>query len=154
MLKELGFSFIENGICFTVNTNIFPLDVIKATCYIFLDRIYIFIEGDLPKLTVYMKGKKSFKRKDLEKIVCKFNNELINNSYRKDIAKNNKKYREMLISQALFGANPDEVDNLIINMDQNDKQDDKQDYLDDPLQIAVPWEEKYGKSRTQNDADI
>lgn len=65
----------ENSILLNINPEIYNLSVVYTTCYSFLDKAYILIDGD-PKfeLLVELKPKKEY---DLEKLGREFNNELI-----------------------------------------------------------------------------
>lgn len=65
----------ENSILLNINPEIYNLSVVYTTCYSFLDKAYILIDGD-PKfeLLVELRPKKEY---DLEKLGREFNNELI-----------------------------------------------------------------------------
>ena len=131
----------HNSIFITLNPNIYPLESILNTCYVFIDSFYIFLDsGSKGNIKVYIKGKKVISKKQLELLKGKFNNELLYNALRYKISKNNKKIREYIIGRALYSALPDS--DLSFKIDNNKKLD----YIDDPLGIAIPWEEKYGKS--------
>ena len=80
--------------------------------------------------------------KDDKKWDCKiptkeYFNELLNYAFRVSLANDNKKRRDYIIEKALFAS---------IN-NNNDTNNQQLDYNDDPLGIAVPWEEKYGKKK-------
>jgi len=107
-----------------------------------------------------------------------FTNELINQALRFKLAKQTEKVRTMIVGRAIGEAQPydsmsdqqrdggpdrgpdggpdtyqipdlpPEVAKLLA------EEDDGLDFLDDPLGIAVPWEEKYGKKKDgENKAD-
>jgi len=109
----------------TVNPKIYPLDVIYAASYVFLDRAYIRLDGDPKKeikITITPKKGQSLKKE--------FENELINYGDYSNRAKATKGIREALMQKA-----------LLVNDSVSD------DYIDDPEGIAIPWEEKYGKDK-------
>ena len=58
----------------------------------------------------------------------------MNYTVRINLTKSNRKLREFIVSQALFSA----VSGQEITEDESEFK-----YEDDPLGIAVPWEEKY-----------
>src|SRR3989339_902529 len=103
---------MENKIKIKLDIGIYPLEAVYAACYMFIDRVYIYLED----------------------INGEFLNELLHCVYRINIAKNNKKIREYIVEKALFSA-----------ISQSDNEDDL--IFDDPLGIAIPWEEKYGDGK-------
>lgn len=126
-----------------LNSKIYPLEAILNACYIFIDRAYIFLDSD-PKgnqIKVSIKGKKRLTQKQLEVLKGEFTNELLHSALRYQISKNNKKIREYIIGRALYSALP--TPDLFTASG-------KLDYQEDPLGIAIPWEEKYGKKKKKN----
>jgi len=121
---------------FKPNTKIYPLEVILSTAYLFIDRAYVFLQTKGDNIEVSLKGKKKISLKQLEAIKGEFYNELLNCALRLKIAKRNKDIRQYIVQQALFSAASDLVDSSP-NLDA--------DYKDDPLGIAVPWEEQEKK---------
>jgi len=126
-----------------LNPMIYPLEVIYSTCYVFIDRAYLFLDGDPKKeIIVAIKGKKNLSKKQLENLAGEFLNELLSAALRINLAQHNKKIRQYIVERALVSAANDE--NL----------DESVSYLDDPLGIAVPWEEKYSKkSKNSNEEE-
>lgn len=126
-----------NSIKIEVDVNVYPLEAIYGTSYVFLDRAYIFIDQvKANKIIVYLKGKNKLSVKDKDDLQGEFLNELLNYSFRSRLAKENKKTREYMIEQALFGA-----------INQSSGLSDQPGYNDDPLGIAVSWEKKYGRKK-------
>lgn len=123
-----------------LNSKIYPLEAILNTCYIFIDRAYIFLDSDSKRdqIKVSIKGKHRLSEKQLESLHGEFMNELLHCALRYTVSKNNKKIREYIIGRALYSALP--VPELTSSKE-------KLDYLEDPLGIALPWEEKYGKKK-------
>lgn len=131
----------QRKICFTIKQSIYPLEAILNACYVFIDRLYIFLDTDskVENIKVSLKGKKRLSRKHLELLKGEFINELLHCALRYKISKNNKKIREYIIGRALYSAVVDSSDLA--------STEEKIDYQDDPLGIAIPWEEKYGKKK-------
>ncbi len=121
----------------SLNPKIYPLEAIYGACYVFIDRAYLFLDGD-PKeeVKVYIKGKSNLSPKKLEALAGEFENELLNYTLRLALAKNTRKVRETIVEKALFSALPQEK-----------IREDEEVVEEDPLGIAVPWEEKYGKKK-------
>lgn len=128
----------ENKIVISVDPNLYPLESIYGAAYVFLDRAYIFLDGDSKKeIHVHLKGKKKLTDGDMENLADEFLNELLNYSLRYQISRDNRKIREYIVAAALIGASGENIDKSI--------ESDEKDWKKDPLGIAVPWEEKYSK---------
>lgn len=118
---------------------IYPLESILSACYRFVDRCYVFLDQpETRKIRVSLKPKQIPRNKDLSAIVGEFSNELLHQSLRLKIAARTSSIREMVVGRALLSAEP-------MGIPQEEDLFDSADYLEDPLGIAVPWEEKYGK---------
>lgn len=124
----------ENRIIVSINPKIYPLDVIYSAAYVFLDRTYIFIDGD-PKEEVIIELKPKNDKENLENLGGEFNNELLNYAAYKAQAEKNAPIRQMIIQRALLTNDP----SLKI------QEPSGESYIEDPEGIAIPWEEKYGK---------
>jgi len=119
---------------FKPNTKIYPLEVVLSTAYLFVDRAYVFLQTKGDDIEISLKGKKKTSLKQLKVIKGEFYNELLNCALRLKIAKRNKDIRQYIIQRALFSAASNSVDDL--------SSDGDNEYKEDPLNIAVPWEEK------------
>lgn len=127
----------------SLNPSLYPLDVIYAASYVFLDKAYIFLDGDIHKeITVTITPKKDAKEDNLK---GEFMNELINYAAYKTQSEKNKDIRDSILQRALITNDPalldedTDVDKLLEELDD-------EEFLDDPEGIAIPWEEKYGKA--------
>ena len=126
----------NNEIKFILDFRDYPLEAIYGTAYVFLDKAYLFLDSHASKkIEVSLKGKKKLTKKQLESLKGEFLNELLNYTLRVNLSKHNRKIREYIVSQALFSA---------VN-EEGITQENELGYEDDPLGIAVPWEEKYEK---------
>lgn len=123
----------KNQIIIKVNPKIYPLEAIYGAAYVFLDRAYLFLDGNPEKeVIVTLKGKEKMTEQKLKNLAGEFYNELLNCALRQKISQNNQKIREYIVSQALLSAIEEEKE---------------EEWQKDPLGIAVPWEEKYGKKK-------
>lgn len=130
----------------TLNSGIYPLEAIISAAYSFLDRAYVFLDGKPAggNIIVDLKSKNGkTSKKSSQQLKGEFMNELLFNTLRLKIGKNNKKIREYIIGRALFSPTSD-------FFDETEGTDKDADYLEDPLGIAVPWEEKYPKKSKKN----
>ena len=130
------------SIVIRLNTKTYPLEAIYSTASVFLDRAYIYLDGDPAKeITVSLKGKEKLNKKQLNSLAGEFSNELLNYLLRAEIAKRNQKIRDFIVGTALVSALPTGL--LTQSSDTGNLK--TADWEEDPLKIAVPWEEKYGK---------
>jgi His-Xaa-Ser system protein HxsD len=138
---------------FKIDPKIYPLEVVKAAAYAFVNRAYVDIGGNAKrKILVTLTDKENSGRKELERIAGDFKNELLNYALRRDISQNNREIREYIVSRALFSSvTPPEKEFEIIKNKAREAgkkgrraKVKKGDFIDDPLGIAVPWEEKFG----------
>lgn len=125
-----------------ISSEIFSKEAVITTCCQFLNDTYAFLEklpGKSNDINVCLTPKRpEVSGADLRE--C-FKNELINNTLRYNIAERNKDIREHIIKTALFfsaGSGPVEKN---IYDGQHDAALDK-NWEEDPLKIAIPWEEK------------
>ncbi|MCX6745856.1 MAG: hypothetical protein NTX00_02430 [Candidatus Parcubacteria bacterium] len=157
MKFDKGFNYKLRGkaLEFTINTKIYSLKAIYQAAYLFLDKVYVFLDGDPEKeIKVIMKLKRpSFanasssvpqsetsedKSAGLEQIAGEFYNELLNQLLREKVSESNAKIREYIVSAALYNAVPNEVDRLLQEVEE-------EDWQEDPLGIAKTWEDKQNK---------
>ena len=109
MVKKTGIKFEidrnENSISIKVNTRIYPLPIIYQVSDIFIDKAYVFLDGNPEKSVNVMI--KPIEDTDLEKLAGEFSNELINYSayfVRRQI---NKDLIESMINRAFQATNKD-----------------------------------------------
>lgn len=132
----------ENQIVFWLNSKTYPLEAVYSTAYVFLDKAYVYLDGDPKKETIVsLKGKEKLNKKQIQILRGEFCNELLNYVLRVKIAKRNQRVKDFIVGTALVSALPQE---LSVQTSKSETIVD-QDWLKDPLGIAVPWEEKYGK---------
>ena len=129
-MKELKFS---------INLQLFPLEAVYATCYSFIDQVYIYLDKKGDNVLVSLKPKEG-NRINLRVLEGEFRNELLHNALRMKISQNNAKIREYIVSQAVYSSLPlketKETGTTLQEMGY------EMGYLEDPLGIAIPWEEK------------
>ncbi|KKS25988.1 MAG: hypothetical protein UU87_C0005G0015 [Parcubacteria group bacterium GW2011_GWA2_42_11] len=120
-----------------IDLKIYPLEAVYGAAYVFVDRAYLFLEpagNNKVAITFQLKSGANGK---LPAIAGEFNNELLNYAFRLNLAKENKKIRQYIIEQALFAAAETPAEEFSASGLGYGEEDD-------PLGIAVPWEEKYG----------
>lgn len=145
-----GINKKNNEVVFNLSQKVYSLDAILGAAYLFIDRAYVFLDCDgRESIVVHFKGKKKLLKKEMESLAGEFQNELLNQTLRVKISKKNQKIREYIVQQALYpGAAVQESSpptDLDKELDEILKEAESGDYGDDPLGIAVPWEEKHNK---------
>jgi His-Xaa-Ser system protein HxsD len=137
----------KNSLSFNVKQSLYPLDVVYAVCYSYFDKVYVYLDQkEKNSVDVTMIAKVGTSSVDLEKIKGEFHNDLIFSALRHDISKKNKRIRESIVFAALFSAQGNDTDSLLGVGDNSEEETDLK-WQDDPLGIAIPWEEKKRKSR-------
>lgn len=123
---------------FSVNENIFPLEAVLSACYGFIDNYYVSLDKKGKSFLIFLepKNEESLEAKEIE---GKFRNELLHSALRMKISNNNAEIREYIVSQALYSSLP---------VSENESWGNQK--LDDPLGIAIPWEEKFGENITKD----
>ncbi|MBN2422227.1 hypothetical protein JXB41_03285 [Candidatus Woesearchaeota archaeon] len=146
----------EGYVAVSVNPVFYPLDIVYSACYIFLDRAYILLGGDPEEeIIVELRPKNP---QDIESLGRDFNNELLNYAVFSINSEKTRPVKEAIVSKALATNLIDEFeepgsDDDKVDTNDDDSDSDGLDYIDDPLGIAVPWEEKYGKDQEKDESD-
>lgn len=119
---------------------LYPKDAIYGAAYIFIDRCYVKLDRVADdKVSVRFKLKAGLDH-DLDELAGEFENELLGQAWRRMITDENRQLIEQITTRALTGAaGPPGLDDLL-GMDIDDDT-----AFDDPLGIAMSWEEKYKK---------
>ena len=125
----------------SVDQAVYPLDAIYGAAYVFLDRAYVYLEKDgKTKVKVSLVSKTPSKKEALLSLGGEFVNELLNQAIRANLDDSSKKIREYIVVKSHYAQPAGKMD-LEGLLDQTLKEA----FDEDPLDIAVPWEEKYGK---------
>ena len=134
-MKKIKTKINKNQVIFYLSVKIYSLEAIYGAAYVFIDRAYLFLDScSEKKIAVFLKGKNKLSRKQLEALKGDFLNELLDYAFRIKLSRNSRKLREFIVGQALVSAYGD--DEVV--------QENEIGYEDDPLGIAVSWEDKYG----------
>ena len=127
-----------------LHKSLYPLDVVYGAAYIFIEKAYVLLGRDGEDFIVEMATKDTTTTEaGLRIIAGEFSNELLSQALRRRITKANKNILETIVSQALAGAT-----GAMVPAAFEEDDDDDLDFLDDPLGIAVPWEERFKKRGT------
>lgn len=137
-----------------------PLDAVMDTAYVFIDRCYVLLDKmSDSRVRVSLSGKTRTSDEVLKAIEGEFQDELRSQLLRQRIGARHEKVREAIVVRALFGAAPVAADSTAfptgeeLGVEPRFVPAEGEDYLDDPLGIAVPWEEKYGAKASEKPAE-
>lgn len=139
-----------------LSLRVYPLDAVLGACYRFIDDFYIYLDHPAPRrITVCLLPKNDLDEPTLQSLAGSFSNELLHELLRVRIGKKTGAVREMIVGRALLSAEPLEPHegNLSPSEIEEAAPSSEMDYLDDPLGIAVPWEEKFSRAEDQEGQD-
>lgn len=130
----------EGAIELEFDEGLYPKDAIYGAAYVFIDRCYVHLDRTADRrIKVTLRAKKG-SIADSQAYAGEFENELLGQAWRRQIVEENRQLIESITSRALGGAaGPPGLDELL-SMDIGDAT-----AFDDPLGIAMSWEEKYKK---------
>jgi His-Xaa-Ser system protein HxsD len=124
-----------------VDSTLYPLEAVYAAAYVFIDRCYVFLDRpEENRIRVSLTPKKG----ELDDaVVGEFANELLSCAWRSQIARDSRATIEAVTAQALSGARG------APSLDDLEAFDFSDEAFDDPLGIAMSWEEKYKKKKDE-----
>ena len=132
---------VSGAVQLRVDLAIHPLPAVYAAAYVFLDRAFVFLDktGEHTLRVTLTPRKPGADEAALRAFVGEFSNELLSAAWRQQIAQDNRAVIEMVTSQAIAAAmGAPSLDDLA-GFDFGDES------FEDPLGIAMSWEEKYKK---------
>lgn len=125
-----------------VDASLYPLEAVYGAAYVFIDRCYVLLDRPSPtQLRVILTPKElgDDAAESLRAAVGELANELVSAAWRHQITQENRAQIESVTMQAIAGAmGPPSLDDL-------ESFDFTEDSFEDPLGIAMTWEEKYAK---------
>ena len=142
--SRLGFSLGRDQVSFDVDETVYPLEAIYGGCYLFVDRCFVFLSRPNPRVVnVRLTSREPATPAELDALAGEFANELLSQTARLRLSQATSRIREYYTAAALrAAASAPSVDDLLAELD-------SEELGDDPLQIAVPWEEKSSDKGTE-----
>ncbi len=129
-----------------VDASLYPLEALYGAAYVFIDRCYVFLDRPDPKTLRVVLTPKSLDgdaSAALRAMVGELANELVSAAWRHQITQENRAQIEAVTMQAIAGAmGPPSLDDL-------EDFDFTEEAFEDPLGIAMSWEEKYAKKKEE-----
>jgi len=146
-MSETQTMFDDGWIALEFDEELYPRDAIHGAAYVFLDRCYLHLDRAADKRVRVMIRSKAGKPADTQGLAGDFENELLGQAWRRRIAADNQELIEAITTRALAGAaGPPGLDDLLA-MDIGEAT-----AFEDPLGIAMSWEEKYTKKKADKAA--
>lgn len=118
-----------------LSKDIYPLISVKKALTNFMEETYIKINSDKNEIVIQIVLKEN--KKNLEKIIGEFYNELLRESLRYSITIETKNLRELIIGRALYTTCIDIEEN---QKEKNNNTEEEEYSLDE---IAINWFDKY-----------
>jgi len=150
----LTLSAETNTVTLTLETGLYPIEVVYGAAYVFIDRAWVLLDrkpnegaGIASRLLVHLTGKRKLDEAALAAFAGEFSNECLAQALRRKVTKANQKIVEEIVTQAIAGAAGASLPQDFLDEDASDSMD----FLDDPLGIAVPWEDKFKKKAPAKD---
>jgi His-Xaa-Ser system protein HxsD len=142
----VGVDVASRSVALRVDPSMYPLDALYGAAYVFIDRCYVVLDKADASYRVTLAWKKGVPSPEqLEALVGEFANELLSCAWRSKISEANRGLLESVTAQALGGAmGPPSLDQL-------ERFDFSDETFEDPLGIAMSWEEKHKKKALPDD---
>jgi His-Xaa-Ser system protein HxsD len=143
-------------ITYELDKNIYSKNVLLRTGFAFLSGYYVHLDSNDNYWIISLKCKENSQITNIDQLNGEFENALINEAFRESLLDKTKTVKEIIIARALFGADDYSAITSKLNfssqqLDYSSLDSAIDNYIDDPLGIAIPWEEKYGKNSGKKD---
>lgn len=126
----------------SLDVGLYPRDVLYAAAYVFLDRAYVLLDRQDARFVVQFRSKRPLDEATFRAMAGEFENELLAQALRHRVVDANQRIIEDVVAVAIAGAaagaspEPGSAGHPPL-IDANDPDDG---FLDDPLEIARPFE--------------
>ena len=138
-----------NSATIQVQTSTYSADSIMGAAYVFIDRCFVWLDADGggDNYTVLLSGRDSLDESGLQSLAGEFANELLAQALRERIADQNKALLETVVGRAVHGAMGPVSAEPDFDLSELEALELDDEPFEDPLGIAMSWEDKYGKKR-------
>jgi His-Xaa-Ser system protein HxsD len=142
--SRLGVSLGTDHASFDVDETVYSLEAIYGGAYLFVDRCFVFLSRPKPQVVnVRLTSRGPATAAELDALAGEFMNEMLSQTTRLRLSQATVRIREYYTAAALrAAASAPSVDDLLSELD-------AEELGDDPLEISVPWEAKYGDKETE-----
>jgi len=91
----------EDNAILRLNPSIYPLEIVYNAAYIMIDESFILLDGN-PQQEIIVNIRKKRKEQDIQNLVMRFNEELLNYAVYKQQSEKNKALREAILKRVLM----------------------------------------------------
>lgn len=127
----------------SLDVGLYPRDVLYAAAYVFLDRAYVLLDRQDARFVVHFRSKRPLDEATFRAMAGEFENELLAQALRHRVVDANQRIIEDVVAVAIAGAaagvdpepGPAPEHAPLIALD-----DESDGFLDDPLEIARPFD--------------
>ncbi len=135
----------RNLVALQVDTEVYSKEAVFGAAYIFIDRCYVLLDAPAAnRISVTLRGKDALSEEGLDALAGEFFNELIAQTLRDMVCAQNSSLLTTVVGRVMSAAAGPAPALDVASLDELELDDEP---FDDPLGIAVSWEEKYGKKR-------
>lgn len=141
-MSDMSVILGEGSVVLEFDETLYPKDAVYGASYVFIDRCYVHLDRSADqRIKVTLRAKKQ--ALDSEAIAGEFQNELLGQAWRRQIVEESRALIEAVTTRAIGGAaGPPGLDELLA-LDIGEAS-----AFDDPLGIAMSWEDKYLKKKS------
>lgn len=135
--EDFTFDLGEREVAFELDEELYPLDAVYGAAYLHLDRCYVFFSRPADqRVRVRLRTRKVASEDELEALAGGFANELLNQVLRVRIGRSTAGIREQILARAFAPTGTDStISQLLAELD-------AEELDEEPLEIAVPWENR------------
>ena len=145
---SMSFEMGEGSVSVEFDETLYPRDAVYGAAYVFIDRCYVHLDRVADqRVRVQLKAKKP--GLDSQAVAGEFQNELLSQAWRQKLVEQNRQFVETITARALGGAAGAPGLDELLTMDIGEET-----AFDDPLGIAMSWEEKYKKKGKSGEAKV
>jgi His-Xaa-Ser system protein HxsD len=141
----------EGAVRLEVDLDVHGRDAVLGAAYVFIDRCYVWIDKAADGNLVVQLKARGDDDTPLEGLAGEFGNELLAQSTRAAVYERNGDLIQAIVNRALVGAGAGGGAPAPLDLSELESLELEDEPFDDPLGIAMSWEEKYGK-KTPDDS--
>jgi His-Xaa-Ser system protein HxsD len=137
-----------NSATIQIQTSTYSAGSIMGAAYVFIDRCFVWLDaGENDSYTVLLSGRSKLDEAGLSSLAGEFANELLAQALRERIAEQNRPLLEAVVGRAVHGAMGPVSAEPDFDLSELEALELDDEPFEDPLGIAMSWEDKYGKKR-------
>ena len=137
-----------NRVVLRTDSRLYPKEAVMAAAYVFVGRCYVLLELDESgDLIANLTGREPMSADALRCLAGEFGNELLAQVLRQRIAAQHAPLIGHIVGRSLAGATPPTPAEPAFDLAELEALELDDEPFDDPLGIAISWEDKYGDKK-------